>query len=155
MGVSYAQGEEKSHELPLNFELEEIFEINGKNESITQIDIDLGASTYNITGIELNFTNIKMGRQIKTIEDENFGYDVIYNKTGPPPDKFTACLAMEIRLENDTILYGVYIFGFREPTTTRNITFQIRGYYGAGDYPNNKTYLSQTLNMSTERTWYY
>ena len=154
IGFSCAQGEEKSHEIPLNSDLEDEFEITGRNENITQISIDLGDSIYNITGIEINFTNIKMERQIKTIEDENFGYNVVYNNTdNPPGTKYRTGLGMQIDPQYDAMLYGVYIFGFRESDTTENITFQLRGY--ESDVPNNVIHRNQTLNMSTERTWYY
>ena len=155
MDFSYAQGDEKSHKIPLSFELEEFFEVNDREENTTSIDIDIGSDTYNITGIEINFTNIKMERQIKVIEDEDLGFDAIYSRLSGITHKYAYGLGVQMDLENDTTLYGVYIYGFKEPTTTVNISIQIRGYNIGTNGPSNEIHLNQTLNMSTPRAWYY
>ena len=57
---SYAQEIEETINISQNFMLDEFSENKGTLENITSINIDLGSSRWNVTDIELNFTNIKL-----------------------------------------------------------------------------------------------
>ena len=152
LNYSYAQDGQDSLKINKNYELIEYSEITGITENITSINIDLGASRFNITDIELNFTDIKLEREITSIVDEETASEIIYHKNGP----FRMLnLGVQFKLNSPTKLYGVYLFGYKRSGTSVPIKVQIRGYNNANNNPNQTIYLSQEYNVSTSRNWYY
>ena len=83
MRITYAQNGAETINLPQNFILEEFSENFGGQENVTSVEIDLGSSKWNVTDVELNFTNIKLEREVKSIEDSEEGqqYDRIYRSS--------------------------------------------------------------------------
>ena len=63
-----------------NFQIDEFSENTATLENVSSIDIDLGSSRWNVSGIELNFTNIKQEYEIKSIEDALDGTDKFLSK---------------------------------------------------------------------------
>jgi hypothetical protein len=132
-----------------NFRIIELSEQIGYNGSISSIDIDLPSTSWNITDIEMNFTDIKLGKEIKTIEEdgrtlksiswkERLGYGVELNITEP------------------TTLFGVYIKTYYEPrNVSKPVYVQIQGYNIINNTPNNNVLASTEINTSRIPDWYY
>ncbi|MFX1443254.1 MAG: hypothetical protein ACFFHV_07575 [Promethearchaeota archaeon] len=151
--IAYAQNYEETMTLSQNFSIDEFSENEGVMENITSIDIDLGSSRWNVTDIELNFTNIKLERQTKSIEDSQAGwqYKTIL-KTHP--NFYYAGLGVEMYLPEPTLIYGVYIYGYKQDTT-EPVYIQIRDYDGATNKPVDSFLYSQLLNISLVPKWYF
>jgi len=120
---------------------------------VNSIDIALPGLDWNITGIEMNFTNLKLGRELKTVEDqEDWNDNLIYNQN---PAKKRFALAVQMNLTENTTIYGIFIHGMKEEGTINDIMFQIRGYDELNDAPNATKYGEVILNISTVNDWYY
>jgi len=152
LNISYAQEHSETINFSQSFQIDEFSENSGTQENVTSIDIDLGSSRWNVTDIELNFTNIKLERQTKSIEDseEGFQYKTI-NKDHPV--KNYVGLGVEIYLPVNTTIYGVYIYGYKQ-LTTEEVYVQIRDYDDVTDEPTTNFHHNQTLNISTIPGWY-
>ena len=132
--------------IPTNFTLLEFGEKSGSKENISSIDIEIPTSSWNLNEIQLNFTNIKLGQETKTIEDEEYGmYKLIYHKS---TQLRAHGYGIQINLTEPTILYGADLYGYRSPLTIESIQVQIRGYDDVNNKPNNTIYTSAPLNMS-------
>ena len=83
LGISFADTDNNDLTVEnLEFQFLEYSDDIGKTENISSIEIELPSSTWNVTDIELNFTNIAYySREVKTVEDN-------YNKE----DIFLSCL---------------------------------------------------------------
>ena len=137
--------------IPTNFTLLELGENIGNKESIRSIDLEVPTSSWNLNEIQLNFTNIKLGQEIKTIEDEPYGTYTIYRKNS----QFRVQgYGIQINLTEPTILYGVELFGSKLPGTNESIQVQIRGFDNVNNKPNNTIYTSTVLNMSEHSEWH-
>jgi len=149
---AHAQDYEEKITLPQNFSIDEFSENIGRKENITSIDIDLGSSRWNVTEIELNFTNIKQEYEFKTIED-------IADYTNKKLDKnFDKGFAVQLNISEKTTIYGVYINGYiSNAPLISNVYVQINGYDVSNDAPNNEIYGTPVkLNMSLNIIdWYY
>ncbi len=148
--VSYAQDE--AIDLPQNFLLNEISEINGTRQNQDSIDIPLPSSQWNVSDVDLQFTDINFTRQILEVENESGLIDSDFvNKNG------NEGLSVQIKITHNTRIYGAYIYGYvsaEEPGDEVNI--QIRGYNQTTNIPNNTVYIqSQNLNMTDGLQWWY
>jgi hypothetical protein len=153
INYSYAQEDTNSIDISQTLEYEELSEIIGREENITSIDIDLGDDRYNVTAIELNFTDIKMESQLKEVETlEGYGFGLIcYKESGNP----TRALGVQMVLNDNTTLNGLYMYGFKGQDTTEDISLQIRGDSGGvPPFPTNEIH-TQTLIMNRTTTWHY
>ncbi|MFX0043035.1 MAG: hypothetical protein ACFE8L_08995 [Candidatus Hodarchaeota archaeon] len=132
------------------FEMIEYTEISKGNENLTSIDIPLPSSTWNVTSLELNFTNIKLGREVKTIED-NATYYMDLNK-------FTHCLAVQINISEPTTLFGVEMFIQNVSSlilTHKEIFVQINNYSSSTEKPTNIIPGSQVeVNITRNPGWH-
>ena len=147
-----AQSNGDSLTIPINFSTLEFGEKNGTNENVGSIDIGIPSSSWNLTDIQLNFTDINLGREIKTIEGKEYGYDdEIYNKN-PASKRFG--LGVQIILTEATKIYGVYIHGSKSSGTTELIDVQLRGYDNIKNKPNSTIYRSVNYNVSSTSGWY-
>ncbi|GAH87038.1 unnamed protein product, partial [marine sediment metagenome] len=77
-----------------------ISKVTGTTEGNNTINLDIQAPTWNITNIELNFTDIRLGREIKVIEDEHGDYDL------KDVDKKTKAFGVQVNITEPTIVYG-------------------------------------------------
>jgi len=147
-----AQSNGNSLTIPINFSMVEFGEKNGINENVGSIDIEIPSSSWNLTDIQLNFNDIKLEREIKTIEDQKYGvYDYIYKRN---PSHRRYCLGVQINLTEATIIYGVYIYGYKTSETIELIDVQIRGYDNSNNKPNSTIYSSVNFNVSLIPGWY-
>jgi hypothetical protein len=149
--VAYAQSNGDSLTIPTNFTLLELGEDKGRKENASTIDLVVPTSNWTLNEMQLNFTDIKLGQETKTIEDESFGVYTIYRKNS----QFRVHgYGIQINLTEPTILFGVEIYGFKGPLTNESIQVQIRGYDYVNNKPNNTIYTSSTLNMSSDSGWH-
>ena len=64
INIGYAQSNGDSLTIPTNFVIHEFSKSTGIFESNNSINIDIQSPTWNITNIELNFTDVKLGREV-------------------------------------------------------------------------------------------
>jgi len=121
--------------------------INSK-ESNTSISIPIPSSTWNITQVNLNFSDIKLEREINAIEP---------NTTllkAHPLGKDVRGMGVQINITEPTKIFGVYIYGAATSQSIVDVTkVQITGYQSGGlfpDSPNNTIYGSTDLNMTRD-----
>ncbi len=121
-------------------------------ENVDAINISLPTSTWNITDIELNFTNVKLGKEIKTIEDGGSDYRIISSKP-----KHKSGYGVQINITEPTTLFGVYINGFMElvddAQPADDIFVQLRGN-NPDNTPNETIYASRRINIDETFRWY-
>ncbi|MFX0069483.1 MAG: hypothetical protein ACFFAO_00115 [Candidatus Hermodarchaeota archaeon] len=149
INISYAQNEVETLDIPQNFTINEFSENNGTIVNETSIDIDLGSSRWNVTGIELNFTDIKQEHEIKTIEDTVDGDKYLIKNDNK-------AFGVQLNITEKTILYGVYIYGYIGIVDLiSDVYVQINGYDNGE--PTSAVYGEPVkLNMSYNIVdWYY
>ncbi|MFW9947059.1 MAG: hypothetical protein ACFFDX_09555 [Candidatus Odinarchaeota archaeon] len=152
LNFSNAQGNEGQLSFEKKFQFFEFTEKAGEIINTSYIDIPLPSSTWNLTDIELNFTDIKLEREIKVIEDQEYGSNYLYHSN----KNFKRLgLAVQISLPESTKIYGFYIKGRNSSLLKENIRVQIRGYNEAEHRPNETLYGDVPLNMSSDPHWYY
>jgi len=123
-----AQTNGDSLTIPTNFVLHEYSNATGTIESNRSINIDIQSPTWNITNIELNFTDIRLGREVKVIEDGEYELKAV--------DKREQAFGVQVNITEPTIVYGVKIFGILGVISPRPIYFQINGYDNLTNSPN-------------------
>lgn len=111
-------------------------------------------TTWNITGVNINFSSIKLYRNLRTIENNvsnvEFKYmDVDFSSTSIDG------LGVQLTFSHSTTLYGAYVYGYKSPDTHEIVSFQIQGYNDIDNTINGSVIHMQNLNMSTPETWYF
>ncbi len=149
MRISHGQINNDTLNPHANFILTEFSEQISNSSDISTIDIPLASESWNITDIEMNITDIRLGKEIKIIEDLSDG-----------SSKITIGNALkgwgvQVNITEPTIVFGAYILGYRSiHTPTVPVHFQLTGYDNVTDTPNSNIIRSTTLNISTIPTWY-
>ena len=135
-------------------ELLEYSKKTGSLENVTSIQIPLASSTWNVTSVDLNFSNIKGEREVKVIEDQlnELSQNTIHYKNS---QDYCIGLATQLILQSRTTIYGVYIYGAKGSLTIIDATFQIGGYDEQNNIPNGTIWRTTNLNMSYTEGWYY
>ena len=140
--------------LTASIELNEFSNKKGSLEEVTSLNIPLATSSWNITNINLNFSDIKGGREVKVIEDQLQG--ISQNRLRYKNSQFYCIgLSIQLTLESQTTIYGVFIYGAKGIDTIIDATFQIGGYDKYNHIPNGTVWRTTTLNMSDTLGWYY
>jgi hypothetical protein len=145
--LTHAQGNLVIPPQSAKYNMIESAEIIGSNESINSISIPIPSKSWNITNVELNFSNIKLGKELNVIEDGGNQWEEI--KSGKEG------WGVQINITEPTIIFGAYLFGslfVGNPTFPRYV--QITGYDIGTNAPNGKIYGSTMLNMSSALDWY-
>ena len=92
--ISYAQGHDETIILSTSSRMTEMTENIDNQTSISSINLPLPSESWNITNIQLNISDIKLGEEVKTVEDKGqaiqtidpkgkLGYGVEINITEP------------------------------------------------------------------------
>ena len=146
-----AQSNRDSLTTSSDFVMHEFSRATGTIESNNSINIDIHTPTWDITNIELNFTNIRLGREVKVIED-----DIVESDTDKFVDKKKEAFGVQVNITEPTIVYGVKIYGFFIGVVpSGSIYFQINGYDNLKDSPNSTIYGTPvSLNMTNEELWH-
>ncbi len=147
INFSNAQINGEPFSINLNFEMTEYANLEENINNVSSIEIQLDSSKWDITDIELNFTNIEFKREIKNIESNS-----VHSRELDKGDK---AYAIEINITEPTDVFRVQIYGYESrPAISTTITVQINGYDNATNKPNETVYGSVALNMSSETKWY-
>jgi len=151
--AKFIRGNDISLTFNSDFEMTEYSVKEGFLINSSVIDINLPSDSWNVDGVELNFTNIEFSNETKVIEDQHFGsIDArVYHKNNPFRIQGQA---MQISLTEPTIIYGVEIYGWNNSSTLGTPLLQIRGYDDINMNPNNTLYSSTNLNLSSTPGWY-
>ncbi|MBD3213613.1 MAG: hypothetical protein GF311_13475 [Candidatus Lokiarchaeota archaeon] len=151
-GIQISQNSNQSVNLSHSFEFTEFTEANGSKACYNQIDIELPDEDWNLTDLEMNFTDIKMGKEIKIIEenDSDFGViwyqNVIQKKLG---------LSVQLKITIPTTIFGVYIYGRTYNEPSQDISFGFQEYDDINNKPTGTEIRSKILNISNTWNWYY
>ena len=81
--------------------------------NIDSISINMPGSGWNVTSIELNFTNIKLGRELVSIETNPADSKLL--------DKSPKGYAVQINITEPTTIYAVEIYGQMAIQATANL----------------------------------
>ena len=126
----------------------EFGEDEGEILNTSNIEFVLPSSAWNLTDIELNFTDISYKREIFPIEDQVVGHSKLLNKG-------VRGYACQINITEPTEIYAIQIYADEnQPATTTTITVQINGYDTISEQPNNTVYGSTIANISSETKWH-
>jgi hypothetical protein len=112
------------------------------------INITLPSLNWNITGMKLNFTDIKLGEQTVSIEEGGKSFKTI--------NKGNKGYGVQLNITDDLILFGVYIYLYVNIPISSNVYIQINGYNDATFAPNNTIYGEPVLLNFTidDQGWY-
>ncbi|MFX0070803.1 MAG: hypothetical protein ACFFAO_06910 [Candidatus Hermodarchaeota archaeon] len=132
-------------------------EINGTKEDATYLEIDLPDNSWNITNININFTNIKLHRRVRAINDNMAGiaYKNIFASSSYP--YYTNySLATQFNCTEPTTVYGAYLYCKQSIGSSDYLFTEIRGC-DQDPFPNvNSTvYTLNILNISESLGWHY
>ena len=118
------------------------------SKDISQLEFSLPSNTWNITNIQMNFTDIKLGKEIKDIEVSGKSINTVYSKG----DKG---YGVEINITEPTTIFGAYIYGYLDPEFSPVLPcyVQITGFNDP--VPDFNILASTLINMSTVPMWYY
>jgi len=133
--------------IPTDFVMHEFLEANGTIESNSSINIEIQSPTWDIINIELNFTDIRLGRELKVIEDGEYELKAV--------DKKEQAFGVQVNITEPTLVYGVKIYGFIGVASAKPFYFQINGYDNLKDSPNSTIYGTPVLlNMTNDLLWH-
>lgn len=123
----------------------EFSEDSGTIENSSLVSIDLLSSNWILTEIDLNFTGIKMNYEIKVIEEEATGFEMLRGS-------YNEILGMQINITEPTIIYSVDIFGYKAIKTTSPspVYVRIEGWDSINRRPNGVVYSSIVILNMTE-----
>ena len=143
-----AQSSDKYLVVEKEFQLTEFSEHVGENINVDTINITMPSSTWNITALEANFTDIKLGQEVLTIEEGGSSFNTI--------DKSTDGYGVQLNITEDILLFGVYIYGYLVSSLRiSDVWVQIKGYDIGTDTPNSTQYGDSVLvNISSLPKWY-
>ncbi len=151
INISYAGDNNNSLTIPLKLQIFEFSEKKSTINNVSSIDIELPSSTWDITYLVMNFTNIEYyEREIKTIEDTPTKDDLFIDKQD------LEGLGVQITLNDTITIYGAYLNIKTSLTHTLDDIFvQIRGYNSSINAPNNTIYGYIDLNHTIVDGWNY
>ena len=149
---SYAQTNGDPISISTSLRFNEYLSIEGINTNSSEVNIPLPEVNWTVSNIHINISDIRLGSEIKTIEDTETGLKRVINKN---PATRTFALGTQLEIFELTELFGVYIKGYKTPQATETIKFQIQGYDEGNQSPNNTIYRSIDLNISLNLDWYY
>ncbi|MFW9952310.1 MAG: hypothetical protein ACFFKA_19490, partial [Candidatus Thorarchaeota archaeon] len=118
--------------------------------NVSNIDIELPPNDWNISSIELDFDKISIGQEKMTIEDNPNSFEYL-------SDQDIERLAMQVRIDELTVIYSVDIFGYKAEasSTPAPIYFAITGWDSVQHEPMYPVYGTPVeLNMSNIPGWY-
>ena len=141
INLVHAQGNGESLIAPSSFLITEFLQDNDTRESISSISIPLPSETWNITNVQLNFSDIKLGQEDVIIEEQGQSIHVIYSKG-------KLGYGVEINITEPTILFGASIYGYMTGISVQPVYLQIQGYNGGTNSPDENVLASTLINIS-------
>jgi hypothetical protein len=147
--ISYAQSNGNTLNPKSEFKITEFSNKISYTENISSIDIPLASASWNISNIEMNLTNIKLGKEIKSIEEEG---DSIKEVSWKEKKGY----GVEINVTESTIIFGAYLYSYYVPINPSiPVYVQIQGYDIINNAPDNNVLGSTMINISEIPHWYY
>ena len=145
--ISYAQSNGDSLTIDVNSNFHEFSNFSTLQTNTNHINISLSGTKWNITNLELNFTDIKLGEEIRSIEEGGSSFKSI--------SKSKKGYGVQLNITEDINLLGVYIYGYLEKEPESSVYVQINGYDQLNDWPNNTVYGNPVqTNISSIPNWY-
>jgi len=147
--LDYANAQSSDKYIIINkeYQMTEFSEHIGENINVDAINITMPSSNWNITALEANFTDIKLGNEVITVEEEGSSFKSI--------NKGTDGYGVQINVTEDILLFGVYIYGYLQYTSKSDVWVQIKGYDKNTNKPNSTQYGDSVLvNISSMPNWY-
>jgi len=136
-----------SHKENVKFPFFEFTDTSGTLTNKTEIDIPIPSSTWNLTHLEVNFTDIFLEKELIPIEENPTDFYTL--------QKFQQLLAVQINITEQTIIYSVDIYADVIESTSSPVYIQINGFDIATEKPNNTIiYDPVELNVSNSPGWY-
>ncbi|MFX0148505.1 MAG: hypothetical protein ACFE8E_12270 [Candidatus Hodarchaeota archaeon] len=144
-----AQISEESLILKKSFQFLEYSNNIGDDINSNSINITTPSSTWNLTTMEVNFTQVRLDKEIIKIEEGSDDFEKIY--------KSDKAWAVQLNITEEILLFGVYIYGFKSPLDPINPVYvQINGYDKNFNIPNSTVYGEPVLiNMSSSVALWY
>ena len=148
--IVYAQENEVLEIIDLKYPMYEYADKIGQVNNTESIGIALPSDTWNLTKLDLNFTDIKLGEETKEFEVYNTSFTVIErsgNNYG---------YGVQINILEPTTIYGTYIYGYKNILANKILKVQINGYNPATNAPNATIYGTPTdFNITKDPGWFY
>ncbi|MFX1356589.1 MAG: hypothetical protein ACFFA8_04820 [Promethearchaeota archaeon] len=145
---SFSQLNEDSLTETSVYQLIEYANQSHEDSDINALNITLPSSDWNITGMDLNFTDIKLGQEIKSIEEGGTSFKVI--------NKGSKGYGVQLNITDDILLFGVYIYLYLNIPLSSDVYVQINGYNQITHAPNNTIYGEPVLlNVTVDDLGWY
>jgi hypothetical protein len=139
--TSYAQGNEETIILSTKFRMTESTEKVNNQSSVSSIALALPSENWNITNIQVNISDIKLGEEVKTVQDRGQTIQTIYSRGKKG-------YGVEINITESTVLFGAYIYGYITGTPVLPVYVQIQGYEIGTDAPDENILATTSINIS-------
>ncbi|TFG00643.1 MAG: hypothetical protein EU542_07880 [Promethearchaeota archaeon] len=151
--VDLVIGEDNSLNTSSNFEMIEYANITSSQNNTSNIDIEMPSAGWNVTNIQLNFTDIRLKEETVVIASENESSDFwILDYDG------NERLAMQIEVTEDIKLFSVQILGFSlgRDLLEDEVSVKITDWDGSNNNPINvdSPYGEIGLNISNIAGWH-
>jgi hypothetical protein len=145
--IAYAQSNGNSLSFDCDYRLHEFANFSTMQTNTNNINISLTSAKWNLTSLEMNITDIKLGEEIKSIEEGGSSFQSVY--------KSVKGLGVQLNITEDITLLGVHLFGYLALTPSSPVYVQINGYDQGSDIPNITRYGNPVpINLSSVPNWY-
>ena len=130
--ISKAQISEGSFSFDRTFPFTEFSESVDYDLNVDHLNISIPSPNWNITDMEVNFTQIKLDKEVVTIEEGGESFKVL--------NKGTKAWGVQLNITEEILLFGVFVYinlNFEEDVP---VYVQINGYDTITDTPNATVY---------------
>ena len=143
----YAQMNGDSLVIDGDYKMHEFANFSSLQLNTNRVNISIPSSNWNVTRLGLNFTNIKLGQEVKSIEEGGSSFKPIY--------KSVKGYGVQLNITEDITLLGVQIYGYLDIASSSSVYVQINGYDQVNHWPNATRYGNPVLiNISSIPNWY-
>ncbi|MFX0176386.1 MAG: hypothetical protein ACFE85_09160, partial [Candidatus Hodarchaeota archaeon] len=130
------------------FQLIEYANQTNKELDTNSLNITLPSSDWNITKMNLNFIDIRLGQEIVSIEEGGTSFKRIY--------KGLKGYGVQLNITEDTLLFGVYLYLYLDMPLSSDVYIQINGFDQLTKAPNNTIYGEPVLlNITVDDIGWY
>lgn len=145
--IVYAQSNGESLTADVSYRCQEFSNFSTTKFNTNHVNISLPVTKWNVTNLELNITDIKLGEDIKSIEEADKNFKSVF--------KSVKGYGVQLNITEDITLLGVQIYGYLSGTTYSSVYVQINGYDQGNHRPNATVYGNHVpINISSIPNWY-